>query len=437
LELTTFFSSGQIPLDLVSEGRLPRFGVIDPNDGGNVRLGTGGVYYRKAFLSGDTFKADGFLSRSLFDLFSNFTFFLNDTENGDGIQQHDSRLQEGFNAQYEHPYRLLGMKSLLTTGTNVHANQINVGLFPQRARRPLGVTTSAVATVNNTAGYAEQGMDFLEGRLHVQSGLRWDYFRFGVDEQSQAASRLQPKVGLAFRLSNVVPLTLSFNYGRGINTQDARGIVSRPESPRIATTDFHQIGASYQAGRLSLSTDVFLIDHSNEQVYIPDDGTLELKGPSRSYGYEGKTAVRITRFISLDGGITQVMNSFYRATSPRVYVDSAPHTVANAGLTFSGWRRTYTSLRYRHISNYRLDGTDPSIRASGLDVVDVAITQSLRPAIDLNVDIDNLTGKVYYETQNYFESRVAPTAAPVKRIHGTPGYPFGLTVGLTFHLGSK
>src|SRR5262249_14394661 len=83
-----FFSSGQIPLDLVASGELPRFGYIDPSDGGRVRLGTTGLYYRKAFASGSSFKADGFLSRSLFDLYSNFTFFLNDPVQGDGIQQH-------------------------------------------------------------------------------------------------------------------------------------------------------------------------------------------------------------------------------------------------------------------------------------------------------------------------------------------------------------
>ncbi|HKX26580.1 MAG TPA: TonB-dependent receptor, partial [Blastocatellia bacterium] len=88
-----FFSSGQLPLDEVAAGRLDRFGFLDPDSGGRVRLGTTGIYYRKEWASGDNLKLDGFLGRSLFDLYSNFTFFLNDEVNGDGIQQHDSRLQ--------------------------------------------------------------------------------------------------------------------------------------------------------------------------------------------------------------------------------------------------------------------------------------------------------------------------------------------------------
>src|SRR5262249_16942827 len=239
----------------------------------------------------------------------------------------------------------------------------------------------------------------------------------------------------AYRVSTSFPLTFTFNYGRGINTQDARGVVQRPGSPRIATADFYELGTVYQAGRVSLAADTFLIDRSNEQVYIPDDGTFELKGPSRSYGYEGKTSIRLARFVSVNAGVTQVTNSFYRATSPRIYVDSAPHTVANSGLTLSGWHNIYASLRYRHVSNYRLDGQDASIRASGLDVLDLAVTKTLRPGLDFNFDLDNLTNKSYYETQNYFESRVTPTMPAIARIHGTPGYPIGMTVGFTCHFG--
>src|SRR5262249_9168585 len=117
--------------------------------------------------------------------------------------------------------------------------------------------------------------------------------------------------------------------------------------------------------------------------------------------------------------------------------DSAPHTVANAAVTLSGWSGIYSSLRYRHVGNYRLDGEDASIRASGLDVVDLAVTKPLRPWLDFNVDIDNVTNKACYETQNYFESRVSPTAPGLSRIHGTPGYPIGFTVGLTFRLGAR
>lgn len=89
-----FFSSGQIPLDEVFPGRLDPFGFIEPDNGGRVRSGTFGTYYRRELSDGNIFKLGGYVTRSLFDLWSNFTFFLADQEFGDEIQQHDSRLQQ-------------------------------------------------------------------------------------------------------------------------------------------------------------------------------------------------------------------------------------------------------------------------------------------------------------------------------------------------------
>ena len=439
-----FSSSGQIPLDEVAAGRLDRFGFVDPDNGGRARTGTLGLYFRQEHADAAVFKVDGFLSRSLFDLFSNFTFFLKDPARGDEIQQHDSRSQEGANVQYLRPYKIFGGQALLTAGANFHASQINVGLFRSAGRDPFGTESSARARVTNVAGYAQQTAAFLDGRLHVEAGLRYDYFRFGVDDRveprlsgTQSAARFQPKLNVAYTPSDRLPATFHFNYGRGISSQDARGVVRDPAGPKLATTDFYQVGTSHRLHRFSVSADAFLIDRSNEQVYVPDDGSLEFAGPSRSYGYELKASARLTRFLSAEGGLTQVLNAFYRDTRPRVYVDSAPHTVANAALTLSGWRGFSGSLRYRHASNYRLDGEDAGIRAAGLDVLDLSLTRRVRRWLDFNLSVDNLTNKRYYETQNYFESRLRPGDTAAARIHATPGYPFGVTAGLTFRFRGK
>jgi hypothetical protein len=77
----------------------------------------------------------------------------------------------------------------------------------------------------------------------------------------------------------------------------------------IATTNFYQLGAAYNSSRFSVSADTFLIDRSNEQAYIPDDGTFEFKGPSRSYGYETKASFRINRHLAINAAVTQVTQS--------------------------------------------------------------------------------------------------------------------------------
>jgi hypothetical protein len=432
-----FYSSGQIPLDEVAAGRLDRFGYVDPSDGGRVRSATGSAYFRQEDARGGVFKVDGFVTRSLFDLYSDFTFFLRDPLHGDGIQQHDSRLIEGANAQYQLAHKIGGLQALLTAGANFHDSQINVGLYPQEGRVPLGVTTRDHADVTNGATYIQESVTLAGGRMVLGGGLRLDEFRFAVAGREPVTATLaQPKANWSFRPSVSLPVTLYANYGRGISTADARGVVQHPEQPAVSTTDFYQVGSAQHFGRISTSVDAFWIDRSNEQVYIPDDGSFEFKGPSRAYGAEAKMSVELTHHLSLNGGVTKVANAFYRGTGPRVYVDSAPHFTANAGLTLAAWHGWSGSLRMRATNHYRLDGEDASIVASGHTVFDMGLARQIRRGVEFNLTLDNLTDRDYYETQNYFESRL-PGEEALWRIHGTPGYPLTAVVGLTFRLKGK
>jgi outer membrane receptor protein involved in Fe transport len=432
-----FYSSGQIPLDEVAAGRLDRFGYIDPSDGGRVRSGTGTAYFRQEDAHGGVFKVDGFVTRSLFDLYSNFTFFLHDPVHGDAFQQHDSRLIAGANAQYQLAHKVGGLQALLTAGANFHDNEINVGLYPQEARVPLGVDTRDHAHVTNGATYVQESVTLLGGRMVLGGGLRLDEFRFEVAGRDTVVATLaQPKANASFRPSVSLPVTLYANYGRGISTADARGVVQHPGQPAVSTTDFYQAGSAQHFGRISTSIDAFWIDRSNEQVYVPDDGSFEFKGPSRAYGAEAKVSVELTHHLSLNGGLTKVANAFYRSTFPRVYVDSAPHFTASAGLTMGGWHGWSGSLRMRAINHYRLDGEDASIVASGHTVFDMGLSRQIRRGVEFNLTLDNLTNRDYYETQNYFESRL-PGQEAMWRIHGTPGYPLTAVVGLTFRLKGK
>jgi hypothetical protein len=439
-----FISSGQIPLDLVRAGTLDRFGTLDPAQGGRVKLGTLSAYYSKGYKDGSVFKLDGFVGRSLFDLYSNFTYFAVNPLTGDAIQQHDSRLQEGFNGQWTHPHKLFGITANLVTGGNFHDNQINVGLYPREARTPTGVTTRANAHVTNGAGYVQETLSLFHSHLLIGGGLRYDEFRYGLVDRIEPtqsgvrnAGRWQGKATLAYTPWHSLPVTFHTNYGRGINSVDARAVVYRPDQPRIGATDFYQTGISSAMGRLSVSADAFLIERSNEQVYIPDDGTFELQGPSRAYGYEAKTSFDITHHISFNAGLTKVGNAYFKGGETRLYVTNAPHFVANAAITVSQWAGWSGSLRMRAINHYRLDQVDPSILASGHTVFDFAVAKQVRKGMDLNLSLDNLASRSYYETQNYGESAATPGGPVLTRIHGTPGYPLTVVAGVTFRLGGK
>jgi hypothetical protein len=438
-----FTSSGQIPLDLVGSGQLDRFGSLDDTQGGRVKSATISAYLAQGFANGGALRIDGFVSRSLFDLYSNFTYYAANPVTGDAIQQHDSRLQEGANAQYTRVHRIAGQQANLTVGGNFHDNQIAVGLYPRQGRTATGVTTKAHAHVTNEAAYAQESISLANGRVLIGLGLRYDAFRYALVDRVTFdvtrpvyAGRWQGKATFAYTPWHDAPLTMHANYGRGINSVDARAAVYRPDQPRLGTTDFLQAGATWTVQRVSLTGDVFWIDRSNEQVYIPDDGTFELQGPSRAYGWEGKLVLAITRRLSLTGGVTKVGNAYFK-TDPREYVSNAPRFVANAALTLSDWKGWSGSLRMRAINHYRLDAVDPSILAQGQTVLDLGLAKQLRRGVEWNLSIDNVANRPYFETQNYGESAIAPGAPVQARIHGTPGYPLTFAMGITLRLGGR
>jgi hypothetical protein len=95
ISLTTTFlysnwdGSGEIPQRAVFAGMLDRFGSVDPSEGGNTLRSTGRLNYHYDTLSGGQFFANAYGQYYRLDLFTNFTFFLNDPVNGDGFAQFD------------------------------------------------------------------------------------------------------------------------------------------------------------------------------------------------------------------------------------------------------------------------------------------------------------------------------------------------------------
>ena len=78
---------------------------------------------------------------------------------------------------------------------------------------------------------------------------------------------------------------------------------------------------------------------------------------------------------------------------------------------------------------------DPSVLASGHTVFDLGLSKRLTRRMELSLSVDNLTNRDYYETQNYFESRVTPDAPVMTRIHATPAYLLTAVIGLTLRFG--
>ena len=68
---------------------------------------------------------------------------------------------------------------------------------------------------------------------------------------------------------------------------------------------------------------------------------------------------------------------------------------------------------------------------------DLGVALQIRHGVELNLSLDNLTNRDYYETQNFFDLRVSPMPPVIGRIHATPGYPLTVVAGITVRLRGK
>ena len=191
-----------------ASGALDRFGYMDPSDGGKVRNGTGSVYYKKNLSANDTLRVDGYVTRSLFDLFSDFTFYLKIRS-----RRWDSaaRFAPAGRREFAICSRGQGVRasravhgrgqSWPTTGSTWTCFMTRIARSSRRCRdKPW---TEDNVHITNPAVYAQQGVDF--PHLHVDAGLRFDEFRFNLTDRLVAANSgltyaggAEPKVNIVY-----------------------------------------------------------------------------------------------------------------------------------------------------------------------------------------------------------------------------------------------
>ncbi|MFM9984418.1 MAG: TonB-dependent receptor plug domain-containing protein, partial [Flavobacteriales bacterium] len=92
-------ASGQVPERVVRAGTIGRFGAIDNTEGGKTSRTNFVLDWTKNVSDHVFIKNSACLAFYDFELFSNFTFFLDDSLNGDQIKQKESRQLFGFKSE--------------------------------------------------------------------------------------------------------------------------------------------------------------------------------------------------------------------------------------------------------------------------------------------------------------------------------------------------
>ncbi|MGA0560191.1 TonB-dependent receptor [Larkinella sp. VNQ87] len=439
---STFWSqwnhSGQIPDRAVASGLIGFFGSIDPTEGGETSRTNFNAELVTVTPGNYTLKNQLFYSNYNFELYSNFTFFLNDSLNGDQIRQKEKRNLLGYNGSisrtdYAGSIRFTTMAGLqyrqdFTRGSELSHTQNRVETLE---RRQFGNINEL-----NTSVYLDERVDFSD-RFSLNAGLRFDYFRNQYEDRliqpavtnRADAAIVSPKLNLYYTVNPRFQLYL--NTGKSFHSNDTRVVVPQDGREILPPAYGSDLGAVFKPfPKLLINAAAWYLWLQQEFVYVGDEGVVEPSGKTRRYGLDLSVRYQLTRYLFADLDLNTAKPRAIGAEAGQAYLPLAPTFTSVGGLTLQNTGRWSGSLRYRYMGT-RPANEDNSIVAQSYFVTDLQVNYS-RPRYQIGLSVQNLLNTRWKETQFATESRLRTETAPVDEIHFTPGTPFFARVSWTW-----
>ncbi len=425
-------ASGQIPERAVRSGLISRYGTIDPNEGGKTSRTSALLAFETQ--GSEPIKINASFTRYQFQLYSNFTFFAEDSVRGDMIEQTDQR--SVFSLRGEKNFFTLagdiGMKT--TLGGDVRYDDIHTALYHDTARVRLETTRDNAIRQMNLGVFAEHS--FLFSNFSLQFGVRGDYIGFDVDNLmtgvpgSEGISQqflVSPKFNASWNPSSTT--TLFYNFGLGFHSNDARVAVSVPTGNTLPRAYGSEIGARWSDESLTISTALWILDLDREFIWVGDEGTTEESGRSRRVGMDVEARYQVASWLTVGSELTLSRGRLLDLPDGSNFIPLSPNVTLTSYASITTDIFT-SSLRLRHISD-RPANEDNSLTALGYTIVDVTAQVLLSRVLDLTIQCENILNSEWREAQFDTSSRLRSEASPVSEVNYTPGTRPSIRVGLS------
>ena len=430
-------ASGQIPVREIANGNISRFGAIDDTEGGTTSRSNLNIEY-KGFIDDNTsFTSNVFYSRYGFELYSNFTFFLDDPINGDQIKQKEDRDIFGFNASVKNNFLWNNVETTLTSGIGLRHDIVDDVELSHTLNRKTTLENIQLGDLNQSNVFAFVNADFELGNFTIAPTLRLDYFKYLYEDQltnmyaTQAEQKavVSPKLNFLYNPNQNIQWFLK--TGIGFHSNDTRVVVKQEGKkilPRAYGADF---GFIYKpAPKLAVNTALWYLFSEQEFVYVGDAGIVEPSGKSQRFGVDVGLRYQFNKYIYGDVDATYTHARSIEEALGEDYIPLAPDFTLAGGLSLSDYKGFSGGLRYRFI-NDRPANEDNSIIAEGYFVADMNINYKIKK-ITFGVAVENLFDSEWNETQFATESRLFNEPASVEEIHFTPGTTLNIKASISY-----
>ena len=430
-------ATDQIAQRAIRGGLIDRFGTLDSSDGGDTHR-----YALVADWQGGSSGGNASTRVTAYglgydlDLFSNFTYDLDDPIRGDQLEQADRRFVTGAKVTHRRLTRWQGRLVQNTIGAQLRNDDIgNVGLYHTQAR--VRLNTRSQATVLETMGgaFVQNEIEWTPF-LRTTAGVRADAARFGVDAVDavnggvRKAGLVSPKGGVT--LGPWRGTEAYANAGTGFHSNDARGTtITRdpdgrfvePVSPLVRAAGAELGFRTVAIPHLQTTLSIWMLHLDSELVFSGDQGTTEASRPSARRGIEWTNYYSPRKWLVFDGDVSWSRARFDDSNPAAAYVPEAVGRVVSAGVAVDGYRRVSGSVRWRYFGPRALVENN-TVQSHATSLINVQGGVQIARNVKVAVDVFNLFDAADSDIDYYYASRLpGEPVGGIEDIHTHPTVP--------------
>lgn len=421
-------ASGQLPQRAIESGLVDRFGSLDPSEGGKTERYNFNAITTHYLNNNATLTNQLYYTKYNFNLYSNFTFYLNDSINGDEIKQSEKRNILGFTSKLntkKYINNIIPIQAEYAVGFR-YDNITDNSLSNAVKRNFLNYIKLGDIKELNTFLYTNQQINFNKWAITV--GARFDMFQFSyfdklnksIQQPNQNKAIVSPKLNIQYTFNNKVQSYLKL--GKGFHSNDTRVVISNSGKDILPAAYGVDLGVILKpTPSLYINVALWMLKSDQEFVYVGDDGNIEPSGKSIRRGIDLITRYQINKNLFLNNNFNYSYARSVDALPGENYIPLSPSFTASGSLIYKKQEGFSASLNYRNIAN-RAANEDNSIVAKGYFLADANISYSVKK-LEFGFSVENIFNTTWNEAQFATTSRLQHENTPITELNFTPGNP--------------